>query len=87
MKRRPLCKSLNECSSQPAISILARNINMKMRRIILTDIINVSKICDILEMIQFCGIFETACEIPDRTAGIIERNKKTVSMSNNISSE
>jgi hypothetical protein len=29
-------------------------------------------------MIQFCGIFETACEIPDRTAGIIERNKKTV---------
>jgi|AmaraimetFIIA100_FD_contig_123_19404_length_1055_multi_4_in_0_out_1_1 hypothetical protein len=60
---------------------------MKMRWIILTDIINVSKICDILEMIQFYGILETACEIPDRTSGVIEPNKKTVSMSNNISSE
>jgi hypothetical protein len=60
---------------------------MKMRWIILTDIINVPKICDIIEMIQFCGIFETACEISDCTSGVIKRNKKTVSMSNNISSE
>src|SRR6516164_5030249 len=60
---------------------------MKMRWIILTDVINVLKICDIIEMIQLCGIFEAACEISNCTPGVIECNKKTVSMSNNISSE
>jgi len=87
MKLRQLCKSFDKRSSQPTISILVRNINMKMRRIILTDIIYIAKICDIIEMIQLCGIFETACEIPDGASGVIKRNKKTVLMSNNISSE
>lgn len=87
MKLRQLCKSFDKRRSQPAISISARNINMKMRWIILTDVINVLKICDIIEMIQLCGIFEAACEISNCTPGVIECNKKTVSMSNNISSE
>jgi hypothetical protein len=60
---------------------------MKMRWIILTDIIDVPKVCSVIEMIQFRRVFETACEIPDCTSGVIERNKKAVSMPNNISSE
>src|SRR5262245_27841797 len=48
---------------------------------------NIAEVYDIIEMIQSCGIFETACEIPDCTSSVIKRNKKTVSMSDNISSE
>jgi hypothetical protein len=62
------------------------DINMKMCRVSFTNVVNVPEIADIVEMIQFCWIFETTCEIPDRTPGVIKRKEKAVSMSNYIPS-
>jgi len=86
MKRCPVGKSFDERSSQSAISIAPRYINVKMCGVVLTNILNVPKIRNIIEMSKFCRIFEAACEIPD-APGVIKSNKKTVSMFYNISSE
>jgi hypothetical protein len=80
LKLRPTGKSLDKRGSQPTISILSRNINVKVRRIISANIINVREIRDIIEMIQFGRIFEAACKIPGRAPGVIKRNKKTLSV-------
>src|SRR5262249_30759046 len=73
-------------SSQSAISIALRYINMKMCRVFLAKILNVPKIRNIIEMSKFCRIFEAACEISD-APGVIKSNKEAVSMFYNISSE
>src|SRR5262249_36846815 len=86
MKLRPVGKSLDKRSSQSAISIALRYINMKMCRVVLANILNVPKIRNIIEMSKFCWIFEAACEISD-APGVIKSNKEAVSMFCNISSE
>src|SRR5262249_19584118 len=86
MKIRPVGKSLDKRSSQSAISIALRYINMKMCRVVLANILNVPKIRNIIEMGKFCRIFEAACEISDAPA-VIKSNKEAVSMCCNISSE
>jgi hypothetical protein len=86
MKLRPVGKSLDKRSSQSAISIALRYINMKMCRVVLANILNVPKIRNIFEMSKFCRIFEAACEISD-APGVIKSNKEAVSMVYNVSSE
>src|SRR5262249_42402179 len=83
---RPVGKSLDKRSSQSAISIALRYINMKMCRVVLANILNVPKIRNIIEMSKFCRIFEAACEISD-APGVIKSNKEAVSMFCDISSE
>jgi hypothetical protein len=51
------------------------------------NVVNVPEIFDIVEMIQFCWIFETACEIAHRTVGVIKHNERAVSISNYILSQ
>jgi hypothetical protein len=87
VKLRPLSKASDKRGSQAPISILHSNINMKMCRVSFTNVVNVPEIPDIVEMIQFCWISETTCEIPDRTPDVIKRNEKAVSMSNYIPSQ
>src|SRR5215813_8168189 len=79
-------KSLDKRSSQSAISIPLRYINMKMCRVFLANILNVPKIQNIIEMSKFCRIFEAACEI-SRAPGVIKSNKEAASMFYNIPSE
>src|SRR5262249_13306849 len=86
MKLRPVGKSLDKRSSQSAISIALRYINMKMCRVVLANILNVPKIRNIIEMSKFRRIFEAACKISD-APGVIKSNKEAVSMFCNISSE
>jgi hypothetical protein len=87
VKLRPLSKASDERGSQAPISILHGNINVQMCGVSFANVVNVPEISDIVEMIQFCWIFETAGEIPHRTAGVIKRNEKAVSMSNYILSQ
>jgi hypothetical protein len=86
MKLRPVGKSLDKRSSQSAISIPLRYINMKMCRVFLANILNVPKIQNIIEMSEFCRIFEAACEI-SHAPGVIKSNKEAASMFYNIPSE
>ena len=87
MNLPPIDKSLNKSSPHSTTSILLHNINMKMCRIILANILNVTEIRDVVEIIEFRRIFQATCEISDCTPDVIKRDKKTVSMFYNISAK
>src|SRR5215472_9582254 len=87
MNLPPIDKSLNKSSPHSTTSILLHNINMKMCRIILANILNVTAIRAVVEIIEFRRIFQATCEISDCTPDVIKRDKKTVSMFYNISAK
>jgi hypothetical protein len=76
MYLHPIDKSLNKSSPHSPTSIMLHNINMKMCRIIFANVLNVTEIRDVVEMIKFRRIFQATREISDCTPDAIKRHKK-----------
>jgi hypothetical protein len=66
---------------------MLRNINMKMCRISLANILNVTEIRDVVEMTEFRRICQATREISDCAPAAIKRYKKAISMLYGISSK
>src|SRR5689334_21127550 len=87
MHLRPTGRSLHDSRINSTTSVMVRNITMKMCRMSVAKVHNVTEIRDVVKMTEFRGIFQATREIADCAPAAIKRYKRAISMLYSISAK